>query len=216
MNSNSLKDKIYQELFSRILKKEFLPDSFLVEKQLCEIFNVSRSPVREALIELCSDGILKNIPRSGYRVLPVSEKQMREAFRMRLLLEEEGFHRAFPKLNGEKITNLRNITVKSVATLRDEADISLMRRLDLNETFHLKLAGYSGDELLTKFLGETLKLLYRGMAQFMLDESIYPEQANSKHFSIIDAIEEGDKDKALEVLKEDICSMEKKLMEVIF
>ena len=215
MSSNSLKDKIYQDLFSRILKKEFLPDSFLVEKQVCEIFQVSRSPVREALIELCSDGILKSVPRSGYRVLPVSEKQMREAFRMRLLLEEEGFNRAYPRLTPEKITALRTITTQSVATLRDEADVSLMRRLDLNENFHLRLCGYSGDDLLTKFLGETLKLLYRGMAQFMLEESTSPGQANSIHFRIIDAIEKGDREKALDVLKEDIFSMEKKLMEVI-
>lgn len=62
---------IYDDVTNGIYKNDILTESRLIEQ-----YNVSKSPVREALIELCKDGILKNIPRMGYQVMPVTLKEV--------------------------------------------------------------------------------------------------------------------------------------------
>ena len=214
-NPSSLKDRIYQEILLGILTNEFSLDSFLVEKKLCENFGVSRSPVREALVELCRDGILKNIPRAGYQIMRISEKQMRDAFQIRLLLESEGLELAFERINDKDIAALKTIANESTRALLEEGRISLLRRMNLNDTFHISLCSLSGNTLLSSYLSDTLKLLHRGMAQFMIEESQLPQSAHSIHHQLIEALENRKKDLALRYLKEDIYSMEKKLWEVL-
>jgi DNA-binding GntR family transcriptional regulator len=186
-----------------------------VEKKLCSIFEVSRSPVREALVELCRDGILKNIPRAGYQIVRISEKQMRDAFQIRLMLESQGLELAFERLNDRDIASLKTIATESSKALREEGDISLKRRMNLNDNFHLQLCGLSGNVLLQSYLEQTLKLLHRGMAQFMIEESQLPQSAHSIHHQLIEALEARNKDQALRYLKEDIYSMEQKIWEVL-
>lgn len=127
----SLKQKTYQFILEGILSSQFTPETLLVEKQLCNLYDVSRSPVREALIELCRDGILRNIPRAGYQVQRLTEKQIRDAFQMRLLLEEEGLKQAYGRLTREKLISLENLAVNSEEALKVEG--SLMKRMNLNE-----------------------------------------------------------------------------------
>lgn len=215
MSQISLKDKIYQEILFRILSNEFSLDSFLVEKRLCELFQVSRSPVREALVELCRDGILKNIPRAGYQIVRISEKLMRDAFQIRLYLETEGLNLSFERLNDRNIATLKNIANESTKALCENSDVSLMRRMSLNDNFHIMLCGYSGNTLLSSYLSQTMKLLHRGMAQFMIEESQLPPSVHSIHHQLIEALETREKDQALRYLKEDIYSMEQKLWEVL-
>jgi DNA-binding GntR family transcriptional regulator len=137
---------------------------------------------------------------------------MREAFQMRLLLEEEGFHRAYERLTKEGIAALKTLILEAMPAAGQESKISLVQRMSLNETFHLKLCGYSGDDLLTRFLGETLKLLCRGTAQFMLDTPLSPDTI---HLQLVKSLENGQKEEALAFLKKDICSIQEKFKEEI-
>ncbi|OQY32134.1 MAG: hypothetical protein B6241_11915 [Spirochaetaceae bacterium 4572_59] len=215
MSPTSLKDKTYQDILFRILSNEFSRDSFLVEKKLCDLFQVSRSPVREALVELCRDGILKNIPRAGYQIVRISEKQMRDAFQIRLFLETEGLNLAFERINDRNIASLKDIANESTRVLCESSDLSLMRRMNLNDNFHIMLSEFSGNTLLSSYLSQTMRLLHRGMAQFMIEESQLPQSGHSIHHQLIEALETRQKDLAQRYLKEDIYSMEQKLWEVL-
>ena len=65
-NEGNLKAQIYTKIFEDIIRGEYGPEDVLREKALVEKFHVSKSPVREALIELCKEGVLRSIPRYGY------------------------------------------------------------------------------------------------------------------------------------------------------
>ncbi len=211
----SVKDQVYQNILEGIVSSEFPLDELLAEKKLCEQFGVSRSPVREALGELTREGILKSMPRAGYQIVRISEKQMRDAFQMRLLLEREGLDQAWERLNDRKIASLKDIAGESERVLHEESARSLMRRLKLNDEFHVMLCSFSGNELLGSYLAQTMRLLHRGMAQHMLEESRIPETAHSIHHQVVEALEERNREKAQRFLKEDIYSMEKEIWEVI-
>ena len=211
----SVKDKVYQDILGGIIGGRFPLDELLAEKKLCEAFGVSRSPVREALAELTREGILKSMPRAGYQIVRISEKQMRDAFQMRLLLEREGLEQAWDRLNDKKIASLKVIAGESDRALQEEGADSLLRRLKLNDEFHTMLCSFSGNDLLGTYLAQTMRLLLRGMAQHMLEESLIPESAHSIHHQVVEALEARDREKAMRYLKEDIYSMEKELWEVI-
>ena len=69
----SLKDTVYKQIIEMICDGTLSPDSLITENQMIEHFKVSKSPVREALIQLCHDGILTSIPRCGYQIVRITK-----------------------------------------------------------------------------------------------------------------------------------------------
>ena len=63
---DSIKDQIYNKIFAGIMNNEFSFDEFLTEKSLMEKYQVSRAPVREALMQLRSDRIIASTPWLSY------------------------------------------------------------------------------------------------------------------------------------------------------
>ena len=83
----SLKDTVYQQLIELICQGKLLPDTLFTENHMISYFGVSKSPVREALIQLCHENVLKSIPRCGYQVTAISSKNVRDVTELRLYLE---------------------------------------------------------------------------------------------------------------------------------
>ena len=67
--TQSLKFKIYDQIIDGIVSGEYKGGQILNEQELVKRYNVSKSPVREALTILSSEGILTSIPRYGYQVI---------------------------------------------------------------------------------------------------------------------------------------------------
>ena len=63
MQKETLKERVYRGIYEAVTNGEYKSNDILTENQMIEKFGVSKSPVREALVELCKDGILTNIPR---------------------------------------------------------------------------------------------------------------------------------------------------------
>lgn len=89
IKKESLTDRIHDSILEMIIKNPSDEEQVLNEKRLMELFGVSKAPVREALIKLCSEGVLRNVPRFGYMVIRMNEQDIRDALRMRVLLETE-------------------------------------------------------------------------------------------------------------------------------
>ena len=75
---DSIKDQIYNKIFAGIMNNEFSFDEFLTEKSLMEKYQVSRAPVREALMQLRSDRIIASTPRHGYRIRKPAQEELRD------------------------------------------------------------------------------------------------------------------------------------------
>ena len=80
-------DWILQELSERILTGGFAPGERLKAQELAAEWNVSPTPVREALQRLAVTGLVQALPNRGMRVAPVDEAEVREVYSLRLLLE---------------------------------------------------------------------------------------------------------------------------------
>ena len=214
-SGSTLKAQVYQQILTKVYRNEFQIDSLLVESQLARMFNVSRAPVREALIELCREDILKNIPRAGYQIVRISEKQMRDAFQLRLILELEGCRLAFEKLTDENIEELKSIAVES-DRIRGEGMETLSLKMKLNDKFHLRLNELSGNLLMHKTLVKTFSLIRRGLAQVMIQEYGMPSPNLTYHSGLVRGLIERDLEKALENLEADIIVYKQNVWSQIF
>ena len=108
IKKESLTDRIHDSILEMIIKNPSDEEQVLNEKRLMELFGVSKAPVREALIKLCSEGVLRNVPRFGYMVIRMNEQDIRDALRMRVLLETEALETAFPNLEERELAEIRS------------------------------------------------------------------------------------------------------------
>lgn len=98
----SLKDHVYDYIADQILKGNLLPNEKINENKICKELNISRTPVREALIQLSSEGVLKNVPRKGFVLKTLNSKEAAEIYEVVGVLDGYAAVLACPRLS-EKI-----------------------------------------------------------------------------------------------------------------
>ena len=84
---SNLSASIVATLKERIIHWQYPPEHRLTEAELCQKFSVSRSPVREALRTLATDGFVKKMPNRGYAVKQYNLREIEELYELRLALE---------------------------------------------------------------------------------------------------------------------------------
>lgn len=84
---NSLKSIVYQETLDGIIRGEYKANQIINEQELVEKFGFSKAPIREALLSLCNEGVLHNIPRYGYEVVRLTSEDAAFILRYRFHLE---------------------------------------------------------------------------------------------------------------------------------
>jgi len=211
-NDGSLKKKIYQQIFQKIINNEFPLDEFLVEGKLAEMFGVSRAPVREALVELCNEKILRNIPRAGYQIVQLSQKELRDALQLRLILETEGMKMACDRLSDGSVARLKALK-KELQELENGEVISLGDWITSGSRLHLTIAELSGNQLLYEKIRETHDIIWRATVQIYLNQDYPRREQPLLHEQIVDAMIRGDKEKAVDLLRKDINTLREILQE---
>ena len=86
-NLISIRERAYLYLKDMILEGEFQAGERLAERELAEKLKISRTPIREALFRLESQGFVKTVPRKGVIVADISEKEIVEVFTILSSLE---------------------------------------------------------------------------------------------------------------------------------
>lgn len=100
-NLISIRERAYLHLKDLILEGELKAGDRLVERELAERLNISRTPIREALFRLESLGFVKTVPRKGVIVADISEKEIIEVFTILSSLEVLAAKLAVQKLDDE-------------------------------------------------------------------------------------------------------------------
>ena len=187
--SSSLKDAMYKAILQDILSYEYKPNDILNEKALVEKYGCSKSPVREALLELCADNVLRSIPRYGYEVIRVTRDDVREMLQYRYILE-----------SGLLLERLADIDEKC-STAAD-----MWEHWAFNTEFHLKMALFCGNGYAAESLGRCMDRLKRAYAQFYWDdpEGVHFSTDTRNHEAILRALREKDGAALTAALAEDM------------
>ena len=197
---NSLKSIVYQETLDGIIRGEYKADQILNEAELVEKFGFSKSPVREALIALCNEGVLKNIPRYGYQVVRLTGRDVEEILRYRLILESGLLREGAAHVTDAYLSRLEQLDALCNAIVDD-----MWVHWEHNVNFHLALVSCSGNAYAAGQLKKTMDILKRAYAQFYWDK--WDRQNNpfdmGNHQQIIACLKAGDLEGALEHLSLD-------------
>ena len=198
--SKRLAQQAYEKILELILSGEAKPGEMLTERRLAETLDMSRTPIRDALLMLESEGLLK---RHGCRGLQV--KQMRiedymEVLQIRLLLEPEAARLAAGQVPAETLADLR----KRLQNLIDGAekgasrpDRETVRAVD--DGLHGAIADMAGNAHLAQIIHSL-----RRQTQIFDLRSI-PERLIStcqEHLVLIDCLEQGKSKEAAEAMRE--------------
>jgi len=116
----SIREHVYRFLKQMILEGEYKPGDRLIERELAAKLNISRTPIREALFRLESQGFVKTVPRKGVVVSDVSENDIIEVFTILSSLEVLSVKLAAQRINkemmekfDEKIAELESFEAQS-------------------------------------------------------------------------------------------------------
>lgn len=107
--STSNRKVIYDRLKEEIFTCAILPQEILIIDNLAERFGVSRTPVREALLALCNEGLLQARHHVGFIVSPVNPREIVETYSLRILLEKEAVRLATERITPEDLQELEEL-----------------------------------------------------------------------------------------------------------
>lgn len=185
----SVGDTVYAILREAIVTGTFAPGDWLRQESLAEVMGVSRIPVRSALIQLESEGLVVFQPRRGVQVRTLTLDQVREAYDLRTLLESHGLRHSMATMTPERLRRLTELA-EQLDVMAEGTGFVEARRL----FYHLL---YDGDRnpMLVKMVEE----LRTSVGLYMLGKRMSDHVAHA-HRSLLQAVGSGDPDAAVACL----------------
>jgi DNA-binding GntR family transcriptional regulator len=184
----NLGDQVYEHLRELILSRQFPGGVELPEGKLADRLQVSRTPMREALVRLVGEGLLERTNDRAYRVRAVSTREFFECMQLRELLECFAIDKAIPVLTDDKLASLRTRLHEISETAKDD-----MPHWTYDNQFHSFFALAAGYQA----LAETITRM-RVVARLFRISSPFHRLAeiDSEHLAIIEAAERRDAEAA--------------------
>ncbi len=210
----SSKNMVYDSVVKDIISGRYEPNTIITEKMLLQKFDVSRAPIREALIELCKDNYLRSIPRTGYMLISYSLKEMVDILDFRVDLETCNLKRAFPLVTEEKMRALGEEFLSGY--LHPIGEGTMEEHWMANQQFHLDLCSLSGNQYAWNMLKNLLLRnsgYYQYYYKFAWDKGTNPD--GPSHQRILRALSERNIEKATEILASDINDVKNMLIQVL-
>ena len=203
---SSLKTEIYDSILKDIIEGNYKQNEIINEKQLIEKYGVSKSPIRDALIELCSEGVLISHPRYGYEVVRINEKEIRDIVNFRIMIETGCLRDAASIMTRADIRELREFTLTECHN--SDEDTTILEHWDNNSRFHLKLLSYSGNDYCYSMLQKSIGIMTRAYAQRHWERwgTISIRMGGENHLKVIDYLMDQDVGSAVDELRKDIDS----------
>ena len=151
-SKEKLNEVAYKHIFDGILHGRFRPGTFLNIDEISESLNISKTPIREALLELEGEGL---IIRNGryYHIFSLSRKEIMDLYEVRRILEGEAAGLAAMNPSLELIDDLDQ-TITRIEELSRLGSPDPILFADLSGKFHSLICMASGNQLLSKISGD--------------------------------------------------------------
>lgn len=147
MTKLSTVDQIYMDLRGQIIKGQLVEGTKLGERALCERYNTSRTPIREAIKRLEREGWVYAMPKSGTFVSPIESKDIINSHELRLIIEPQALVIAMPKMERSDIDFFN----KSLRDMKESIDHNDIEKFLLIESGnHKHIVKKTGNELMER------------------------------------------------------------------
>ncbi len=192
----SMADIAYETIKRAIIRCDLDPGQFVSESFLAERFGLSRAVVRPALKRLFQEQFIQMAGGQRYVVPPITIKDVMDLFELRLLLEPAAARQAAGRISADRILRLRELCgVNYRFGDRESAEAFLKS----NTEFHLIIARATGNTLLTETIRNLLDREERlnHLSHMLCDRNA---AARHEHSQLVDALADGEADRAERVM----------------
>jgi DNA-binding GntR family transcriptional regulator len=190
----SAAQRVYEWLRTRILDGTYAGGTLLSEGEIAEAVRTSRTPVREAFLQLAAQEMLALYPKRGALVLSVSTSELRDVLAARALIEPWAAALVARRPDrADVITELRRLTDQATQAFAAGNDTGFQ---EADRSFHHCLLSATGNRLLATFYSSLRDRQLRSGTLAMHNRPDRGTQTMAQHGEIADAIEAGDPDRA--------------------
>ncbi|MCU1662409.1 MAG: hypothetical protein QOI36_3714 [Pseudonocardiales bacterium] len=189
MGHKTISEMVYEVLRVAIVSGTFAPGEQLRQEALADAIGVSRIPVRSALIQLESEGLVTFRPRRGAVVRSLSVAQVREIYDLRMLLEPHGLRSSMASM-----TELRLQRLRAMAEQLDSSAIG-SEFVDLRVEFYRELYDAESNPTLVKIVEE----LRASVGRYLLGQRV-PGTHRHSHVHLVGEVATGDPERAVVAL----------------
>lgn len=185
-----VRDRVTRSLRAAIISGEMTPGEVYSAPSLASSFNVSATPVREAMLDLVKEGLVERIMNRGFRVTEVDARYLDEIAELRLLIEPSIVCDVVPDVPAEDIPRLLALAETIVESA---ANHDLVEYTEADKAFHLALLEYGGNQRIVNLIDDL-----RGQARLaglsaLADQGVLSATAED-HIAIVRAIEARDQE----------------------
>lgn len=195
-----LRDKIASLIRDSILKGKLKPGERLMEVDVANSLGISRTPLREAFLQLESEGFVKVIPRKGAIVAETSPEDAEETYQIKGALEGLAAKLAAEKISKDKIDELINLNER-MRKISQSKQKDYSNFLELNSAFHKIINESSGNHKLVKMIKNLRHQTFRYNFIFLSLISHLKESV-SEHDKIIDALKKRNSELAKKLVEQ--------------
>ena len=194
--------RLYEQACDRlrdaIVRGMFAPGARMLERQLTDWLQVSRTPIREALRKLEDEGLVVNYPHRGYFVRNPSFEEAKQAYEMRAILEAASCELAAQRATDVDVASMRQAIRRSNEALEAGDREELLQR---NKEFHRRLVKAAHNSFLEKQWESIWAFadLLRGSWWVHTER---PEVGHQEHEELLETVASGDSDLARRLGKE--------------
>jgi DNA-binding GntR family transcriptional regulator len=193
------KHSVYDDIREQIINEKLQPGQWLIERELCSAYGLSRTPVREVLWKLLADGFLEQAPNKGFAVRKLSLEQIFEIFQAREAIE--GMAARLAASRRDDASFVSRLTRIREELVRVNVEENIARSVALGRKLHSAIMEAAHNNLMAEIsirLGNLTALT----SNITKKSTAIEKQSLEAHCRIIDALLEGDEEKSEKVMRE--------------
>ena len=211
--NGSQADAAYSVIRRAVLQLELAPGEQVTESQLASRYDFGRASVRSALTRLCHERFVQAMPRHGYEIAPITFRQVRDLFGVRLVVEPAAAGLAARANDPDVIAELERLN--DACIIRPGQEDPQFQR-EANTAFHMGVARASGNERLAEIersvLDELGRVLY---LPALTRDGVRVGSSFAEHAQIIEAIRRGDADGATQAATDHIVPNQRSVIDAL-
>jgi DNA-binding GntR family transcriptional regulator len=191
-NGKRLGDLAYETISALLLESHYPPGTRLSEADLANQLGMSKTPVREALRRMASEGLVTPIPHVGYLIPHLSYRDVRESLEVREAVEAQAARLACERMNPAEITSIKEAFAEAEAAMTGDHAADLERMRAMNQLLHSSLMRAADNMRLEQILESVRNQVERAIRELLHDDFERYKQSFNEHLAVLEALESRD------------------------
>ena len=196
LTPRALYEEVAELLRERIFSRELAPGSWIDELKLAEAYGISRTPLREALKVLATEGLVTMKVRRGAYVTEVNEKDLTDVYHLLALLESDA-----ASVVAQQATAMQLKELQSLHDKLEKAASNRQRFFEINEAFHMRLLEIANNRWRDQMVADLRKVMKLNRHNSLL-KSGRIEESLAEHSAIMQALAARDAASAAQRMRE--------------